>query len=72
MKLLLSLLARYALMGFGPEISGHVESIGHGIGDSNDETGGLAQRVPVRIHIDTLPKGVELVAGLSASVAVGQ
>ncbi|WP_029883722.1 HlyD family secretion protein, partial [Enterobacter sp. T1-1] len=53
---------------------------------NNDETGGLglpdveptfswvrlAQRVPVRIHIDTLPKGVELVAGLSASVAVGQ
>jgi multidrug resistance efflux pump len=63
-----------------------VESIGHGIGDSNDETGGLglpdveptfswvrlAQRVPVRIHIDRLPEGVELVAGLSASVAVGR
>jgi RND family efflux transporter MFP subunit len=77
--------ARVSLMGFEPEIAGHVESIGHGIGDSNDETGGLglpdveptfswvrlAQRVPVRIHIDTLPKGVELVAGLSASVAVG-
>ncbi|HBH7068549.1 TPA: HlyD family secretion protein [Enterobacter cloacae] len=78
--------ARVALMGFGPVIAGHVESIGHGIGDSNDETGGLglpdveptfswvrlAQRVPVRIHIDTLPQGIELVAGLSASVAVGQ
>lgn len=32
----------------------------------------LAQRVPVRIHIDTLPQGIELVAGLSASVSVGQ
>lgn len=78
--------ARVALMGFGPVIAGHVESIGHGIGDSNDETGGLglpdveptfswvrlAQRVPVRIHIDTLPQGIELVAGLSASVSVGQ
>ncbi len=57
-----------------------------GSGDSNDEAGGLglpdveptfswvrlAQRVPVRIHIDRLPEGVELVAGLSASVAVGR
>lgn len=32
----------------------------------------LAQRVPVRIHIDRLPEGDELVARLSASVAVGQ
>ncbi|ENB7661950.1 TPA: efflux RND transporter periplasmic adaptor subunit [Enterobacter cloacae] len=78
--------AQVPLMGYDPVLTGHVESIGHGIGDNNDETGGLglpdveptfswvrlAQRVPVRIHIDTLPKGVELVAGLSASVAVGQ
>lgn len=76
--------AHIALMGFEPVLTGHVESIGHGIGDSNDETGGLglpdvnptfnwvrlAQRVPVRIHIDQLPAGVELVAGLSASVSV--
>ncbi|AVL17741.1 secretion protein HlyD [Enterobacter cloacae] len=79
-------MAHLPLMGYDPVLTGHVESIGHGIGDNNDETGGLglpdvepnfswvrlAQRVPVRIHIDTLPKGVELVAGLSASVAVGQ
>lgn len=78
--------AQVPLMGYDPVLTGHVESIGHGIGDNNDETGGLglpdveptfswvrlAQRVPVRIHIDSLPKGVELVAGLSASVAVGQ
>ena len=78
--------AQVVLMGYEPVIKGHVESIGHGIGDSNDETGGLglpdveptfswvrlAQRVPVRIHIDRLPEGVELVAGLSASVAVGR
>ncbi len=76
--------AHISLMGFDPVITGHVESIGHGIGDNNDETGGLglpeveptfswvrlAQRIPVRIHIDTLPEGVELVAGLSASVSV--
>ncbi|WP_449542084.1 efflux RND transporter periplasmic adaptor subunit [Enterobacter ludwigii] len=76
--------AHIVLMGYEPVIAGHVESIGHGIGDNNDETGGLglpdveptfswvrlARRVPVRIHIDALPKGVELVAGLSASVEV--
>ncbi|MEO3739084.1 HlyD family secretion protein [Kosakonia sp. WA-90] len=76
--------AHIALMGFEPTLTGHVESIGHGIGDNNDETGGLglpeveptfnwvrlAQRIPVRIHIDTLPAGVELVAGLSATVSV--
>lgn len=76
--------AHIALMGFERNIAGHVESIGHGIGDNNDETGGLglpqveptfswvrlAQRIPVRIHIDTLPEGVELVAGLSASVSI--
>ncbi|NKD68220.1 efflux transporter periplasmic adaptor subunit, partial [Klebsiella pneumoniae] len=52
--------------------------------DNNDETGGLglpnveptfswvrlAQRIPVRIHIDRLPEGVELVAGLSASISI--
>lgn len=76
--------AHIALMGFEPVITGHVESIGHGIGDNNDETGGLglpdveptfswvrlAQRIPVRIHIDTLPEGIELVAGLSASISI--
>lgn len=76
--------AQISLMGFDPLITGHVESIGRGIGDSNDETGGLglpdvnptfswvrlAQRVPVRIQLDTLPAGIELVAGLSASVSI--
>ncbi|WP_454122210.1 efflux RND transporter periplasmic adaptor subunit [Kosakonia sp. Marseille-Q7440] len=76
--------AQVSLMGYDAMISGHVESIGRGIGDSNDETGGLglpevnptfnwvrlAQRVPVRIQLDTIPEGVVLVAGLSASVAI--
>ena len=76
--------AHIVLMGYEPVIAGHVESIGHGIGDNNDETGGLglpdveptfswvrlARRVPVRIHSDALPTGIELVAGLSASVEV--
>lgn len=76
--------AQVSLMGFDEMITGHVESIGRGIGDSNDETGGLglpevnptfnwvrlAQRVPVRIQLDRIPEGVVLVAGLSASVAI--
>lgn len=76
--------AQVSLMGFDPIITGHVESIGRGIGDSNDETGGLglpevnptfnwvrlAQRVPVRIQLDALPEGIVLVAGLSASVSI--
>lgn len=76
--------AQVSLMGYDATISGHVESIGRGIGDSNDETGGLglpevnptfnwvrlAQRVPVRIKLDRIPEGVVLVAGLSASVAI--
>lgn len=76
--------AHISLMGQVPAIADHVESIGRGIGDNNDETGGLglpdvestfswvrlAQRIPVRIHIDTLPEGVERVAGLSASIAI--
>lgn len=76
--------AQVSLMGFDPIITGHVESIGRGIGDSNDETGGLglpevnptfnwvrlAQRVPVRIQLDAFPEGIVLVAGLSASVSI--
>ncbi|MFD3247296.1 efflux RND transporter periplasmic adaptor subunit [Rahnella aquatilis] len=76
--------AKIVLMGYEPTLTGHVESIGRGIDDSNDAPGSqglpdvestfswvrLAQRVPVRIHIDHLPEGVELVAGMTASVAI--
>jgi multidrug resistance efflux pump len=31
---------------------------------------GLAQRVPVRIHIDQVPDGVRLVAGMTATVQI--
>lgn len=76
--------AKIVLMGYEPMLTGHVESIGRGIDDSNDAPGSqglpdvestfswvrLAQRVPVRIHIDHLPDGVELVAGMTASVAI--
>ncbi|KNY20846.1 HlyD family secretion protein [Methylobacterium sp. ARG-1] len=78
--------AQIRLMGFEPPISGHVESIGHGIADVNevpDHLGlpsvnpvfawvRLAQRIPVRIQIDTVPPGVTLAAGTTCSVAVGE
>lgn len=77
--------AQITLMGFDQPVSGHVESIGHGIDNGNDAPGHLglpsveatfswvrlAQRIPVRIHIDRVPSGVELAAGMTASVAVG-
>jgi len=76
--------ARIMLMGFDQPVSGHVESIGRGIENSNDSPGHLglpnvaatftwvrlAQRIPVRIHIDRVPAGVELAAGMTASVEI--
>ena len=78
--------AEIRLMGFEPPISGHVESIGHGIAEANESRDHLglptvnpvftwvrlAQRIPVRIHIDAVPPGVTLAAGMTCSVAVGE
>lgn len=75
---------RIKLMGFDQPAYGHVESIGRGIENSNDVPGPLglpsveatfswvrlAQRIPVRIHIDRVPPGVELVAGMTATVEI--
>nr|WP_254597717.1 HlyD family secretion protein [Burkholderia lata] len=77
--------AKIRLMSTNQPITGHVESIGRGIADENttpNHTGlpnveaafnwvRLAQRIPVRIHIDSVPAGVNLIAGMSASVSVG-
>lgn len=72
------------LMGVGEEIRGHVESIAGGVED-RERTGNdaqlanvnpaftwvrLAQRVPVRIQIDSVPPGVRLVPGQTASVEI--
>ncbi|KAB2674195.1 efflux RND transporter periplasmic adaptor subunit [Brucella tritici] len=76
--------ARIMLMGFDQPISGHVESLGRGIENSNDAPGHLglpnvaatfswvrlAQRIPVRIKIDRAPSGVELAAGMTATVEI--
>lgn len=77
--------ARIKLMGYDTPLHGHVESLGRGIGDTNDTTNTLglptvspiftwvrlAQRLPVRIKIDQIPDGVTLAAGMTASISVG-
>jgi multidrug resistance efflux pump len=72
------------LMGFGRLVRGHVAGISRGINVANATPDGsglasvnpiftwvrLAQRVPVRIHIDEVPPDVRLVAGRTASVEI--
>lgn len=76
--------AEAALMGFGAPVVGHVESIAHGISDQNGATDAkglanvnpvfswvrLAQRIPVRVHIDQVPAGVELAAGMTCTLTL--
>jgi len=76
--------ARIKLMGVGPELEGKVDSISRGIADMNTAKGSqslpavdpiftwvrLAQRIPVRIEIDHVPKGVVLAAGQTCTVVV--
>ena len=65
-------------------LDGHVESLGWGIAQQDGSTGSdllpnisptfewirLAQRVPVRIHLDEVPEDVKLRVGTTASVLV--
>jgi RND family efflux transporter MFP subunit len=76
--------SRMDLMGVDAPLRGHVESIGRGIADQNggvDAQGlpnvnpvfywvRLAQRIPVRIHIDSVPSKVILAAGQTCTVTV--
>jgi multidrug resistance efflux pump len=76
--------ANIKLIGYRQIIHGHVGSIARGINVANaqpDQAGlasvnpiftwvRLAQRVPVRIHIDQVPDGVRLVQGMTATVEV--
>lgn len=76
--------AAIKLMGYSQLLRGHVDGISRGIDVANARPDGsglasvnpiftwvrLAQRVPVRIHIDQVPPGVRLVAGATASVEV--
>jgi multidrug resistance efflux pump len=77
--------AQIKLMGHDQTVRGHVESIARAINVSNAQPNGqgiatvnpiftwvrLAQRIPVRIHIDETPAGVVLTAGMTATVEVG-
>ena len=72
------------LMSAGEALQGHVESISRGITDRNTTPDGqllaeveptfnwvrLAQRIPVRIKLDKVPQGLNLSAGMTASVQV--
>lgn len=76
--------AKVWLLGYRREIAGHVDSIARGIVVSNAQPGQsglatvnpiftwvrLAQRIPVRIHIDAVPPDVRLVAGMTATVEI--
>jgi multidrug resistance efflux pump len=76
--------AMIKLMGYHQVIRGHVDSVARGINVANaqPDTSGLAsvnpiftwvrlaQRVPVRIHIDEVPEGVRLAAGMTATVQI--
>ena len=72
------------LMSGAARLQGHIESIAHGITDRDANTGRelladvnptfnwvrLAQRIPVRIQIDEVPKDVLLAAGLTCTVTL--
>jgi RND family efflux transporter MFP subunit len=76
--------AHVRLMGWRPEIAGHVESISRGIADTNSDVNAaglanvnpiftwvrLAQRIPVRIHIDHVPKPVLIAAGQTCTIVI--
>ena len=78
--------ARIKLMGYPQVIAGHVDSIARGIQDQNGTTDRiglqdvnpvftwvrLAQRIPVRVHIDHVPDGILLAAGMTCSISVGK
>jgi multidrug resistance efflux pump len=78
--------ATIKLMGTRDVIRGHVEGFARGIAVANvqpDKAGlptvnpiftwvRLAQRVPVRIHIDRVPEGLKLFAGATATVQIDQ
>jgi multidrug resistance efflux pump len=76
--------AQIKLMGYSQVIRGHVDSIARAINVSNAQPNNqgvatvnpiftwvrLAQRIPVRIHIDDVPRGVVLSAGMTATVDI--
>jgi multidrug resistance efflux pump len=76
--------ATVKLMGYPQILRGHVDSIARAINVANAQQGQeglatvnpiftwvrLAQRIPVRVHIDQVPEGVVLSAGMTATVQI--
>ena len=76
--------AEIYLLDGSPALRGHVESIARGITDRDNLAGPellvnpnptfewvrLTQRIPVRVHIDEVPKGVLVSSGTTATVVV--
>lgn len=74
------------MLGSKYKLQGHIESIARGISDRDNAIGErllanvnptftwvrLAQRIPVRIHIDSVPDGFTLAAGMTCSVKIKQ
>ncbi|RXZ36880.1 biotin/lipoyl-binding protein [Oxalobacteraceae bacterium CAVE-383] len=72
------------ILGDDKVLRGHIESVARGITDRDANSGRelladvnptfnwvrLAQRVPVRIHIDSVPEGRALIAGTTCTVVV--
>jgi len=79
--------AHVRLMGWGPEVAGHVESISRAIADENTDPNyeglanvspiftwvRLAQRLPVRIKIDQVPDELKdkIAAGQTCTIVLG-
>ncbi|MBE4852897.1 MULTISPECIES: efflux RND transporter periplasmic adaptor subunit [Enterobacter] len=77
--------ARITLYSGAQTLQGHVSSIGRAIYDQSVETDSglvpdikpnvpwvrLAQRVPVRVEFDSLPKEITLVSGTTCTVSIG-
>ncbi|WP_296706071.1 HlyD family secretion protein [Rhodoblastus sp.] len=79
--------ARFTLMGYPDQIlTGRVDSVSRGVADQNAAGSmaelsnvnpvftwvRLAQRIPVRIAIDSVPPEITLAAGMTATVSIGQ
>jgi multidrug resistance efflux pump len=76
--------AEIKLMGYSQIVRGHVDSIAREINVANAQPNGqgiatvnpiftwvrLAQRIPVRIHIDQMQPGITLAAGMTATVQI--
>jgi multidrug resistance efflux pump len=73
------------LLGGDVDLGGHVDSIASGIVDRDNPTGTgellanvdpiftwvrLAQRVPVRIHLDSVPTGIHLAMGMTCTITL--